>query len=342
MVKSKGGDHEIVMRDIPKPHHGEMLIKVCSAALNPIDWRAQDYGFMVEQFPAILGMDAAGEVMEVGDDVRDFKKGDRVLTHGRYDKENDHACFQQYMLCKADFTAMIPSKFAHKEHAFDSAATIPLGFNTASVGLFGRDLGAGLTPPWKDRSKYRNRPMMIMGGATSVGCYTIQLARYAGFSPIMCTASMKNEKYLKDLGAHHVFDRDMSPEDLKMAVQKHTKDPIRVVFDTVSQRETQEAGWNLLSDDGLLIVTLEPKVEPGSGDRREVISTRGSPHLGQNKDFSKETWSQLSEWLKNERIMPNRFEVQRGGLNGIENGLDMLRDERVSAMKLVVHPHETS
>ena len=55
-----------------------MLVKVHAAALNPVDWKIQKYGIFIETFPAILGSDVAGEVVELGAGVSSFKVGDRV------------------------------------------------------------------------------------------------------------------------------------------------------------------------------------------------------------------------------------------------------------------------
>ena len=63
---------------IPKPGPKDILVKVQAAALNPVDWKIQKYGIFVEKFLAILGTDISGDVEEIGGDVTDFKKGDRV------------------------------------------------------------------------------------------------------------------------------------------------------------------------------------------------------------------------------------------------------------------------
>lgn len=66
--------------DIPKPEFGEIVVKIHSAALNPVDWKihVHAYGDFMKTFPAILGTDIAGEVVEVGDGVRNVAKGDRM------------------------------------------------------------------------------------------------------------------------------------------------------------------------------------------------------------------------------------------------------------------------
>lgn len=77
-LQSKQGEFAIGLRSIPKPGRGELLIKVFSAALNPIDYKIQENGLFVNIYPAILGVDIAGIVDEVGEGVHTFVKGDKV------------------------------------------------------------------------------------------------------------------------------------------------------------------------------------------------------------------------------------------------------------------------
>lgn len=64
----------------PKDH---VTIKIIDVAVNPIDWILQDSpppAFDID-YPAIFGRDAAGEILEVGDDVKDFRVGQRVIAY---------------------------------------------------------------------------------------------------------------------------------------------------------------------------------------------------------------------------------------------------------------------
>ena len=63
---------------VPTPNPHEVLIKIVATALNPADWLIQKLGVIVEEFPAVIGEDAAGVVEKVGSEVTRFKKGDRV------------------------------------------------------------------------------------------------------------------------------------------------------------------------------------------------------------------------------------------------------------------------
>jgi NADPH:quinone reductase-like Zn-dependent oxidoreductase len=65
--------------DVPKPGRGEILVRVQAASLNPVDWRVQKLNRgVINTYPAIIGMDSAGDVVELGDGVTEFSVGDKV------------------------------------------------------------------------------------------------------------------------------------------------------------------------------------------------------------------------------------------------------------------------
>ena len=78
ILDAKFGKFIVDSAQVPKPGSGEILIKVKATAINPVDWKIQKYGLLVEKFPAIIGADIAGDVEEIGEGVTEFQKGDRV------------------------------------------------------------------------------------------------------------------------------------------------------------------------------------------------------------------------------------------------------------------------
>jgi len=75
-----GQDFVIGPRDIDTPGPGELLIRIVSAALNPIDWKAQEeaFFFIDTSVPVVFGQEGAGTVEAVGEGVTGFRNGDRV------------------------------------------------------------------------------------------------------------------------------------------------------------------------------------------------------------------------------------------------------------------------
>ena len=80
-LQSKFADNFVLgTAPIYKPGPGELLVKNKAASLNPVDWKVQKHGMFVEHYPAIVGVDIAGDVEEVGEGVASFSKGDRVYV----------------------------------------------------------------------------------------------------------------------------------------------------------------------------------------------------------------------------------------------------------------------
>lgn len=63
---------------VPKPGKEEVLVKISSLALNPIDWKIQKYGWFIAKYPAVLGSDLAGDVIQLGEGVSGLAVGDQV------------------------------------------------------------------------------------------------------------------------------------------------------------------------------------------------------------------------------------------------------------------------
>jgi NADPH:quinone reductase-like Zn-dependent oxidoreductase len=208
--------------------------------------------------------------------------------------------------------------------SLDQASTIACGLGTAAIGMYGTTNGIGLIPPW-DRngwSKYKGWPILILGGAGSVGNYgkfgsssprpsqltktslllVIQLAKLSGFSPIITTASLKHTEHLKSLGADHVIDRNLSLQALNKAVMKITGSRIHIMYDSISTAETQEAAWSLLAPGGKLVVTQPSLIRRDMYDTRQVVPVDGSPQSDENWETGKRLWAHLERWVEEGHI----------------------------------------
>lgn len=80
LLQAKQGEFVVGTRPVPKPAPGEILVKNEYVALNPADWKIRELGFMIQTYPAVLGIDASGTVEAVGEGVDKFKLGDKVYV----------------------------------------------------------------------------------------------------------------------------------------------------------------------------------------------------------------------------------------------------------------------
>ena len=78
-INKAGFPLEVKPAPLPIPGPGEIVVNNSAIAINPVDCHMADIGIFVKEFPAILGNDVAGEVYDIGPDVKVFKKGDRVI-----------------------------------------------------------------------------------------------------------------------------------------------------------------------------------------------------------------------------------------------------------------------
>lgn len=196
---------EVKAAPYTEPKAGEVLVRNRAVGINPVDWMIPILGrqmFKWLRFPLILGIDLAGDVVAVGSGVTELRVGDRVLANaaGTIQSRNrsSEGAFQLYTIVLPRVTTKIPDNISYEE-----ACVIPLGIMTAACGLFQKDALALELPT--ANSKPREEWVLIAGGATSVGCNTIQLAKAAGYR-VVTTSSPKNFEYMKSLGADLVFD----------------------------------------------------------------------------------------------------------------------------------------
>ncbi|KAL9053149.1 MAG: hypothetical protein Q9162_004946 [Coniocarpon cinnabarinum] len=160
----------------PNPTPEEVVVKSFAAAVNQIDWKLQRYAYFPLKYPTILGVDVAGEVVEVGSAVTNLKKGDRV----------------------AAVVSPIPDSMS-----FERAAVLPLAISTAASGLY-EDDGLKMQRPSLN-PKPVGESVLIWGASSSIGSLTLQLAKASGYE-VVTTASPKHFDYAKSLGADHVLD----------------------------------------------------------------------------------------------------------------------------------------
>src|SRR5271157_5592898 len=204
-MPKRGAHLEVGPAPYTSPAADEVVVRVRAIAVNPVDGMP---GFAYRlilpwlTFPAVLGSDVAGEVVEVGSNVTRLRPGDRVVGQA-FGVERDRnraaeGAFQHYVVLMQHMVTPLPDDLA-----FEQAAVLPLTLSTAATGMFQQD-HLGLVMPAID-PVHRNETVLVWGGSTSVGSNAIQLARCAGYR-VVATSSPHNFDYLRSLGAAGAVD----------------------------------------------------------------------------------------------------------------------------------------
>ncbi|KAF8643145.1 hypothetical protein AX16_009189 [Volvariella volvacea WC 439] len=321
--------------EVYTPEEGELLVKIRSIALNPVDWKIKKYNVFVKEYPAILGSDIAGDVVKVEAGVTRFKVGDKIFFQGA--SVNRYAAYQQYTLADQAIGAKIP-----ENATYDDASTIPVAFTCIYLSLYHK---LGFTPPtttYGGAGKYSGVPLVIIGGSGSVGQYGLQLAKLSAFSPIITYASAKHEAHLKSLGATHVIDRQTTPlSSLPSAVRAITGSVgVPYIIDVISSAETQQAAYDAVDDGGKVGLVLAPTLKEKEGSGKQVLPVVGVRDDPAHKHILEDAYLFLEEWIRNGTIRTTHTEVLPGGLKGIDEGLKRLEANGVSGVKLVVRPND--
>ncbi|OKY26438.1 zinc-dependent alcohol dehydrogenase family protein [Thalassotalea sp. PP2-459] len=217
IVNSFGSENVFEASKITKPQvkAGHVLIKVAATSVNTVDTMIRAMGDdlpIAPALPAVLGMDFAGTVEEVGEGVTDYKIGDEVYgcAGGLADLQGTLA---EYMVADAKLIALKPQNLSMRE-----AAALPLVAITAYEGL----MRAGISEGQK---------VLVHGGSGGVGHVALQLAKYFG-AEVYSTGGGDNQLALiEKLGAYPI---NYKTETVADYVAKYTEGAgFDVVFDSV-------------------------------------------------------------------------------------------------------------
>jgi NADPH:quinone reductase-like Zn-dependent oxidoreductase len=117
-LPSQGAPFTTVSIPHPTPRLNEICIRTKAIALTGLDFKARNFGVMIQSYPAVLGIDAAGIIDSVGESVKDFKAGDEVFTLCGMDTRA--GAFQEISTVPSHFVAKKPASLT-----FEEAASLP-------------------------------------------------------------------------------------------------------------------------------------------------------------------------------------------------------------------------
>jgi propanol-preferring alcohol dehydrogenase len=234
--------------DVPEPSGPQVLVKVrgagvCHSVLHFVEGRfgrivVKDLGLRI---PVTPGHEISGEVVEVGEQVRGFKKGDRVAVDPW---EGDLTCYYCRMgeehLCEnpvklgesvdggfAEFVLVPNYRYLFKLNRLDPVEASPLPC-------------AGLTPYRAIVKRAQVKPsesVVILGAGGGLGTMAVQIAKAAGATVIGVDVREEALREAERAGADHVVDgrREDAVQEIKQLTESRGAN---VVVDTVGSKST--------------------------------------------------------------------------------------------------------
>ncbi|KAH7390023.1 hypothetical protein BKA66DRAFT_460316 [Pyrenochaeta sp. MPI-SDFR-AT-0127] len=175
----------------PKIKDNEILVKNFSAALNPIDYKVLELGFITNLIFKSLtpGADVCGHVVEVGSKVIDYKIDDTV--YGSLPPASKHGALAHFVPIPTSAVAIVPKGLHHDD--------------MVAIGTVGMTTYAALKPYVQPGSK-----VFINGGSGGTGVMAIQIAKFLG-AHVTTSSSAANLEFCETLGADTVLDYRSSP-----------------------------------------------------------------------------------------------------------------------------------
>src|SRR6202521_5626064 len=199
VLKEQGKTAMLTLEDnFPDPvlGEGDVLVRVRATSLNYHDvfTRRGMPGIKIP-LPAILGLDCAGDIAEVGPGVEGWSRGDRVLVDPRNRVEGGllgetmHGGLAELCRVRAHQLIRIPDQVSYVD-----AAALPCAY------------GSALRMMYTIGGVSKGERVLILGASGGVGVCCVQLAKLAGASVIACASKEAKLTRLRDLGADHTIN----------------------------------------------------------------------------------------------------------------------------------------
>ncbi len=182
----------------------DLLVKVKAIAVNPVDWKVRQWMPPADDNHKVLGWDAVGEVVAVGEEVSSFQPGDVVFYAGDLNRQGSNA---EYQLVDERIVGKKPKSLSDAE-----AAALPLTAITAWEMLFDHLAIKQQSPNAIEKT---DDVILVVGAAGGVGSIFIQLAKALTGATVIATASRESSQaWVKKLGADHIVDhsKPMQPQ----------------------------------------------------------------------------------------------------------------------------------
>ncbi|MEZ4749922.1 MAG: zinc-binding dehydrogenase [Bdellovibrionota bacterium] len=225
VMHERGGPEVLKYEQVatPDPLENEVLVRVHAATVNHTDLFHRTGQFYIQKdLPHVLGMDVAGEIVRLGENVSEWSIGDRVVATFEALGRERNGAYSEYTTLPVDQLHRIPDGLS-----YTNAASIGLAFTTAWIALF-----------YAGNLQAEDR-VIVHAASSGVGTAAVQIASWVGAQCFAITSPVKAES-LRKLGADFVLDR--TEAGLVEIVDKVTEgQKASLVLDLVGKPTLQES-----------------------------------------------------------------------------------------------------
>lgn len=287
-------------------------------------------------YPNNLGFSFAGSVHAVGPNVTTVKVGDRlaILRGSKKGADPKFGSFQKYALAEVAYTAkLLPNT------SFEAGAATILNLATV-VSVLSIHLGLD-RPSLTGAVKPNGKKVLIYGGSSSSGGLAISYAVAAGYK-VVTTSSPRNKEYVQSLGPDYIIDHT-APADMISEEIRH-QGPYDHICDTIGLPPVTDVIAPYLASLGggaynSLIPSLPFEKPIPANVNRRFASYGHDFELKENHEIGRWFFEDfLPKGLESGVIMPTRHHIVEGGLENVQQALDLMHEGGVSGHKLIMYP----
>jgi NADPH2:quinone reductase len=258
-----GGIEKMKPRKLPVPNlaDDEILVRVDTAGVGVWDPFEREGGFAKEfgvktNFPHVLGSDGAGTVEEVGKEVHDLKRGDRVYGINLMNPKGGF--YAEYTAIKAT-----------------NVAKIPQALSTRDAGVLAVDGVTALNGLDKTLQLKAGESILILGASGGIGHLAVQLAKRMKSRVLAVASGEDGVEFVKRLGADKVIDGHR--EDISKAAHEFAPKGLDAALLTVGGKAAEQT-IGALRKGGRAAWPNGVEDVPQARDGVTVASYNGEPH----------------------------------------------------------------
>lgn len=340
MKKNKAPGAELDYVEIPKIGPDMVLVKVKACSICGTDLHIYNWDNWAQNRikpPLVFGHECAGEVVEIGSQVKRAKVGDFVSAETHIPDQTCYQCRTGKMhICKN-----LKILGVDTDGAFAEYIAIP------DICVWKNDPGlppqiACIQEPFGNatytvmESDVQGKVIAILGDGP-IGCFATGIAKAVGAAKVFAVGEFPfRVELLKKMGADVALSiQNGSPADQIM--EQTSDEGVDVVLEMTGAPKAIEDGFRILKKGGTFTAFGIPS-DKILFDLNAYVIFKGSKIIGINGRLMFQTWYELSNLLNNKLVDPSPVITHKFPLKDFQKGIDALLSPNKESGKVVLFP----